>query len=84
LLPLGGVVLLTSYVGLWVVVLQVWRTASSIRHTSPCSEFDVDVVVPCVSHRVDLQWGSGSCLVQLRLLSWTSRHLPACVGIHPV
>jgi hypothetical protein len=38
LLPLGGMVLLTSSVGSCVVVPLVWRSVLFIRHTGPCSE----------------------------------------------
>jgi hypothetical protein len=51
MLPLCGVVLLTSSVGSCAAVLPVWHTASSVRHTGPCNKFDVDVATSCESRR---------------------------------
>jgi hypothetical protein len=68
-LPLNGVVLLTSLVGSCVAALLVWRTASSVWYAGPCSESDADIVALGRSRRVDLRYASGSCVVQLRLLS---------------
>jgi hypothetical protein len=40
-------------------ILLVWRTAPSVRYTSPYSEFDVDVDVAALSgsHKVDFTVG---------------------------
>jgi hypothetical protein len=63
MLPLSGVVLLTSLGGSCIDVLPVWRTASSARYAGPCSESDVDVVALGGSHRVNFRYALGSCVV---------------------
>jgi hypothetical protein len=68
-LPLNGVVLLTSLVGSCVAALPVWRTASSVWYVGSCSESNADIVALGRPRRVDLQYASGSCVEQLRLLS---------------
>jgi hypothetical protein len=70
LLSLGGVALLMPSVGSCDALLLVCHIAPSVRYTGPCSEFDVDIATLARSCRVDLRWGSGSRLVQLRLPSF--------------
>jgi hypothetical protein len=62
LLPLSGIVLITSLVGSCTVILPVWCTASSVWYTGPCSESKTDVVALGRSHKVDLRCASGSCV----------------------
>jgi hypothetical protein len=54
LLPLDGVVLLTSSIGSYAVVLLVWCSILFVRYTSPFSLLGVGIAVPGGSHKVGL------------------------------
>jgi hypothetical protein len=84
LLSLGGVALLTPFVGSCAVLLLVCRTAPSVRYTGPCSDFDVDIATLGGSHRVDLRWGFRVEVGAAPSSIMPLHHSPTCIGIHPV
>lgn len=81
-MPLGGIVLLTSFVESCIAVLLGWCTASSVRYMGLYSESDVNVVTLGGPAGVDLRCASGSALSSIMSLASPScvcRHIPGMV-----
>jgi hypothetical protein len=75
MLPLVGVVPLTSSIGSCVAVLLAWCDALSVRYMGPYSESDVDVLIVALRG----SYGVDSWYDARRSLDF--RHKP-CVTLH--
>jgi hypothetical protein len=81
--PLGGVVLLASFVGPCVDVLPSWRTILSARHMGSYCWSLADTLI--VVHGGSVGQSYGAVIRHAVLPTITSLcHSLACVGVHPV